>query len=116
MTTDRDPVVQGLFAAASHDAATDDIVADVMSRIRAIRRRTIIVWSCIAVVAVGIGLFFAPAVVDAVEIFSRMLPQPLIELRNPDALAALFLSPLNSIAVPVAILFLAILKLFRMLL
>ena len=58
---------------------------------------------------------FTPAVVDAVEIVTRILPQSLIQWEDPDSLFARLFAPVNTVAVPVAILLLVIRKIYKLL-
>ena len=115
MTTERDPLIQRLFEAARRDTAGEDVVNAVISRIQTSRRRAIVIWSCVGLVFAGIAWVFTPAVVETVGILSRVLPQSLIEVTDPDAFIARLLAPLNSVAVPVAILLLCIRKIYKML-
>lgn len=114
MKAEHDPLIKRLFDLAGRDTVGEEFIADVMSRIEALRRRTIILWCCVALVLVGVAWIFTPAVIDAVDMLSRILPQPLIEWKEPDTLIARLLAPINAVAVPAAIFFFVIRKIYRL--
>ena len=113
MTTDRDPLLQKLFDAASQGLADDEFVARVMSRIDALRRRALIAWAATALVLAIAAALLTPTMVTAVGLLSRALPQSLVEFDEPVALIGQALSPLNSVAAIVAISVLLIVYAYR---
>ena len=85
MTSDRDPTLQSLFDSARADLAGDAFVADVMARIDAARRKSILGWAFFAFVLAGVAWVVTAPVVEAVGLMSQLLPTSLIELENPDS-------------------------------
>lgn len=111
---ERDPLINRLFDLAGRDTVGEDFIADVMSRVEALHRRTIILWCCVALGLAVITWVFAPAVVETVDMLSQVLPQPLFEWKEPNTLITRLLAPMNAIAVPVAVLFLVIRRIYRL--
>jgi hypothetical protein len=58
MKIEQDPLIRRLFDLAGQEAVGEDFIADVMARIEALRRRTIILWGCVVLVLVGVAWFF----------------------------------------------------------
>ena len=96
MTTDRDPLLESLFAAARQDLAGEEFADDVMLRIDKLRRRAIIGWIFVGVVAAAIAFMLSGPIVLAVNLTTQILPESLIELHDR-RLAQVF-APVNSIA------------------
>jgi hypothetical protein len=113
MTTDRDPLLQKLFDIASQDIGGDAFIADLMSRIDALRRRALIAWATTALVLALAAWLLTPVMVGAVGLLSRALPQSLVEVDKPVALIGQLLSPLNSVAAVVAVTALVIVFAYR---
>jgi hypothetical protein len=114
MKIEQDPLIRRLFDLAGQEAVGEDFIADVMARIEALRRRTIILWGCVVLVLVGVAWFFTPAVIDTVDMLSQVLPQPVFEWTAQESFISRRLAPMNAIAVPVAILFLLVRKIYRL--
>mgnify|MGYP001549838950 FL=1 len=113
MTTDRDPLLQKLFDIANRDIAGDAFIADVMSRIDALRRRALVAWAATGLVLAIVAWLLTPTLVRAVGLLSQALPQSLVEFDEPVALIGQALSPLNSVAAIVAITVLVIVFAYR---
>ncbi|MDH3374868.1 MAG: hypothetical protein OEM85_16005 [Gammaproteobacteria bacterium] len=96
MTTDRDPLLESLFAAARQDLAGDEFADDVMLRIDKLRRRAIIGWIFVGLVAAAIALVLSGPIVHAVNLATQILPESLVEL-DDRRLVQVF-APLNSVA------------------
>jgi len=111
MTIDRDPTLQNLFDVAKQDLAGDAFVAQLMSRIDSLRRRSIIGWIFVALVAVPCAWFLTAPLTDAVYLTTQILPESLIEV--DDRWLAQLLSPVNSIAGLVALGFLGLRMAYR---
>ena len=113
MTTDRDPLLQKLFDIANRDIAGDAFVADVMSRIDALRRRALVAWAATGLVLALVAWLLTPTLVRAVDLLSQALPQSLVEFDEPIALIGQALLPLNSVAAVVAVTVLVIVFAYR---
>lgn len=101
MTIDRDPTLQDLFDAARQELAGKAFVDNLMERINARRRRAMLGWACVSfVLIVGILLLASP-ILNAVSFLTQVLPESLIEVE--DEFVAQLLSPVNSVAAPVAV-------------
>lgn len=106
MTTDRDPTLQSLFEVAKQDFAGDAFTDQVMLRIDTLRRRTVIVWVCVGLVAVAFTWSLAAPILHTVNLATQILPETLIEL--DDRTLAQILAPVNSIAGAVGLGFLGL--------
>lgn len=113
MTTDQDPLLQKLFDAANQSLNDDEFNAGVMSKIDALRRRALIAWAATGLLLALAAWLLTPAMVGAVGLLSRALPQSLVEFDQPAALIGQALSPLNSVAAIVAIGVLVIVYAYR---
>ena len=113
MTTNRDPLLQKLFDIANRDIAGDAFVADVMSRIDALRRRALVAWAATGLVLALVAWLLTPTLVRAVGLLSQALPQSLVEFDEPIALIGQALLPLNSVAAVVAVTVLVIVFAYR---
>jgi hypothetical protein len=111
MTNDRDPTLQALFDSAKAELTDDAFVERVMTEIDAARRRTVVGWSVVGLVVAVLAWFFATPVQDAVGLLAQLLPESLIEVE--DEFLAQLLSPVNSVAVPIALGFLALRMLYK---
>jgi hypothetical protein len=113
MTMDRDPLLLQLFDIAKLDLPGDAFIGGVMSRIDALRRRAVIAWSAAGAVLAALAWSLTPALVGAVDLLSRALPQSLVEVDEPAAMIGQVLSPLNSVAAVIAITVLVIVFAYR---
>jgi hypothetical protein len=101
MTTDRDPILQSLFAIAKQDPVGDTFTDNVMSRIAKLRRRVLIGWVCAGLVSAAFAWLLTEPVLQTVDLVTQLLPESLFELEKPTV--AQFLAPVNSIAGVVAL-------------
>lgn len=111
MNTDRDSKLMALFAQAETEFNDAAFVADVMRMIDGQRRRTMLVWSVIVVIALASFALVAGPVVAAVTMATELLPTSLVNIET-DWLQQI-LAPINSIAAALALGFLAIRKFYR---
>ena len=108
---DRDPTLQRLFWDAAGDLPADPFLGQVMSDIDRSRRKIILAWSCVGVALfVGAWLVSGP-LMNSVGIAMRILPDPLVEMDN-NWLSQL-ISPVNSVAGVVALVFLGLRLAYR---
>ena len=108
---DRDPALQRLFRAAGSDLPPDTFLEQVMSEIDRTRRRSTLAWCSIGVALFASVWLLAGPLMSAVEIAMRILPESLIELDN--SWVAQLISPVNSIAGVVALVFLGLRLAYR---
>jgi len=101
MSIDRDPRLQALFDNAREELPLEAFTTQVMREINRARRRSIVVWSSMGLVLAVVAWFLAAPVQDAVNLMVQVLPLPLIDVN--DAFLAELFSPVNSVAVPVAL-------------
>jgi len=111
MSTDRDPGLQALFDSAREELPLGAFTEQVMSQIDTARRRSIVFWSCVGLVVAVVGWFLAAPVQDTVNLLTQMLPESLIDVE--DEFMAQLLSPVNSVAVPIALGFLALRSFYK---
>jgi len=111
MNTDKDPGLQAMFDRARQELPLDAFTNEVVSRIDAARRRSIVIYSCVGLVVAVVGWFVAAPVQDAVNLLTQILPESLIDIE--DEFVAQLLSPVNSVAVPIALGFLGFRILFK---
>ena len=110
---DRDPLLQQLFDLAKFDLAGETFVAGVMAQIDALRRRAIIAWLVAGLVLLAAAWLLTPTMVAAVGLLSQALPQALVDVDEPSALAVQVFSPLNSVAAVVAVTVMLIVFVYR---
>ena len=106
MTNERDPMLESLFAAASHELLRDDFAERVMSRVDSSRHRAILGWIVIGVAAVTFIFLLSGPLMQAVDLGMRVLPESLVEL-DDRTLTRLF-APVNSVAGAVGLGFLGL--------
>ena len=106
-----DPKLQALFAEATETFDPDAFARDVMARIDAERRRTMLFWAGFGLVALVVLVLLAAPLLAAVNMVSQFLPASLVEIES-DLLQQL-LSPINSVAAAIAIVALGIRKFYR---
>lgn len=106
MTDDRNPMLERLFRIAGAALANDAFVAGVMARIDRLRRRTIIVRSCLLLVFAPIAWLLAAPLLDAARFASEVLPTSLVDIGA--SRIGLLLSPINSVAGAAALGFLVL--------
>lgn len=111
MTVDRDSTLEDLFDVARQDFSGDAFTDRVMAQIDMQRRRLLIGWACIGLVLAVCAWLLAEPILDVVLLTTQILPHSLIEL--DDNLAAQLLSPVNSIAAVVALVFLGLRGAYR---
>lgn len=111
MTTDHDPALESLFAAAKHDMVGDAFTEQVMSRIDKLRRRTLSAWIGVGFVATVAAWVLTGPVVIAVNLGTQFLPRSLIELDNQ--VLADVVAPVNSVAILVAVGILSLRAIYR---
>ena len=106
-----DPKLHALFAQAQETFDQDEFGHRVMSRIDRERRRSVLAWGGLFVVAMAILAFLAPPAIAAAAMAAKLLPASLIEIET-DFMRPL-LAPINSVAAAIAIGFLGIRTFFR---
>ena len=111
MNDELDPRLLDLFAAANNEAPSKAFTDRVMQRIERDRRRTMAIWSVIAILGVIVAASLAGPVVTAIGLTSQILPTQLIEIET-DWMRQV-LSPINSVAAAAAIGIFGILKFWR---
>jgi hypothetical protein len=111
MTTSHDLNLQKLFTQAEQDFRGDSFAEDVLKRIDRERRKTLLVWSVLIVLALaGLALLASP-VITAIGMATQLLPVSLVEIETE--WLRLLLSPINSVAATIALGALGIHKFFR---
>jgi hypothetical protein len=106
-----DPRLQALFAAAEQALDREAFLSDVMARIDRSRRRLLLVWAGVSLVAiVGLALLASP-VIAAIAMATDLLPVSLVEIET--RWMQQLLAPINSIAAAIALGALGIRKFFR---
>ena len=98
-----DSGIQELFDAARNEARDDAFVAEVMARVNAQRRRTLILWSLVGVVLLAVAALLSGPVTDAVSVLTQVIPRPLVDAELDNALVSQVLAPLNSVAAVVGL-------------
>ena len=111
MTTSRDPNLQKLFTQAEQDFRNDSFAQDVLRRIDRERRKTMLVWSVLIVLALACVAFLASPVFTAISMATQLLPVSLVEIETE--WMRLLLSPINSVAAAIALGALALRKFYR---
>ncbi|HSG97316.1 MAG TPA: hypothetical protein VLA11_04940 [Woeseiaceae bacterium] len=106
-----DPKLLALFTEAQQVFDQDAFAREVLARIDAERRRTVLLWAGLGFIAlVALALLAAP-VTTALGMATELLPATLFELET--GWLELLLSPINSIAAAIAIGALALRKFYR---
>lgn len=100
MTNGNDPVLQALFDSARDDLLENGFTQQVMSEVEKKRRRTIIVWVGLSLLALVVVWWLAEPVLELLNLVSALLPTSLFDLG--EGWIAVFLAPLNSIATLIA--------------
>ena len=111
MTDDRDPVLQNLFEAAEQRFDNEAFVADVMSQIDRMRRRSIIGWLCVGLALIPCAGLLAMLFQDILLVLAQVLPLTLIETEVEWFAQAL--APVNTIGALVAFGFLGLRAAYR---
>ena len=111
MSTARDPNLQKLFAQAEQDFQDDSFAADVLRQIDRERRRMLLVWCVLIVLALTCFAFLATPVLAAFGMATKLLPVPLLEIETE--WLRLLLSPINSVAAAIAVAALGLRKFLR---
>ena len=106
-----DPKLLALFTEAEQVFDRDAFASAVMARIDAERRRTVLLWFGLAVIAIVALIFLAAPVFTALSMATELLPSTLVEVET-DWLRKL-LSPINSVAAAIAVGALALRKFYR---
>ena len=106
-----DPKLQALFLQARQAVDRDAFVRDVMARIDRERRRTLLVWAGLIVVALAVLTALSGPVFAAVGMATQLLPVSLVEI-EADWLR-LLVAPINSVAAVIAVGILLLRKFFR---
>ena len=96
MTTDRDPELQALFAAANRDLEEEAFTARVMARLHARQRWTVAAWLVAGLTAAACVALLAWPLQDIAGAAAPFLFSTLIDIGSP--LLAQTLAPLNSVA------------------
>lgn len=103
MIDEYDPAIQNLFDIARRDARDEAFVAEVMARVHAQRRRTLLVWGVLGVILLAVAATLAGPLAQAVGLLTQLMPQPVVDADAGNALIQQFLAPLNSVAAVVGI-------------
>ena len=111
MSTARDPNLQKLFTQAEQDFHDDSFAADVLRQIDRERRRMLLVWFALIILALTCLAFLASPVLAAFGMATRALPIPLLEIETE--WLRLLLSPINRVAAAIAVAALGLRKFFR---
>lgn len=101
MTTPRDSRLQALFAAAEQEFDASVFRADVMARIDGQRRRTVVLWSLLCIVAIAALLTLAAPAIEALRFANQVLPVSLVDIETDWVRQVV--SPVNSVAAAIAI-------------
>lgn len=112
MTTGRDPRLQALFAAAEQEFDTSTFRSEVMARIGGQRRRTVILWSSLSLIAIVALVMLSGPVIEALKFADQVLPVSLVDIET-DWLRQVA-SPVNSVAAAIAIGSIALHRFYRM--
>lgn len=111
MTSGRDVRLQALFSEAEQALDATAFQAELMARIDRQRRRAVIVWSILSLVAVAVLAALAPPIVETIRIANQVLPVSLVEIET--GWLRQVVSPINSIAATIAIGAVVIHRFFR---
>jgi hypothetical protein len=111
MSTSRDPNLQDLFTQAEVDFRDDSFAADILRQINRERRRTLLAWSALSVLALTCLAYLVSPVFTAIGMATQLLPVSLVEIETE--WMRLLLSPINSVAAAIAVGALSIRKFFR---
>lgn len=111
MNTGHDPKLMALFDEAETEFDDAAFAEDVMRVIDGQRRKTMLVWSAVMIVAIACLALAASPVVTALGMATELLPTSLVSIES-DWLQKL-LAPINSVAAALALGILAIRKFVR---
>lgn len=106
-----DSELQSLFTRAAQEFDRDAFARDVMARIDAERRRTLLLWSGLGLAAAVVLALLAGPVLTAIEMATQLLPKSLVEIEA--GWLQQLLSPINSVAAAIAVGALAVRKIVR---
>ena len=111
MTTAHDRNLQDLFAQSKQEFQDDSFAADVLRQIDRERRRMLLVWFALIILALTCLAFLASPILTAFGMATQFLPVPLLEIETE--WLRLLLSPINSVAAAIAVAALGLRKFFR---
>lgn len=111
MNTDYDPRLQALFTQAEQEFDHESFARDIMAHIDRDRRRTLLLWSAVGIVAAACLVLLAVPLMSAVALASSLLPVELVEIESE--WMQMLLSPVNSVAAAIALGALALRKFYR---
>lgn len=111
MNTGYDPKLMALFEEAETEFDDATFAEDIMQVIDGQRRKTMLLWSAVMLVAIACLSLVASPVVTALGMATELLPTSLVSIES-DWLQKL-LAPINSIAAALALGILAIRKFIR---
>ena len=111
MSTSRDPKLQDLFSQAEQGFRNDSFADGVLLQINRERRKTLLVWSVLSVLALAGLAILASPILAALGMATQLLPVSLVEIEAE--WLRLLLSPVNSVAAVIALAALGIRKFFR---
>lgn len=106
-----DPKLQALFTQAAQEFDRDAFARNVMARIDAERRRTLLFWSVLGLAAVVVLTLLAAPLFTAIGMATELLPTTLVDVET--GWLQMLLSPINSIAALIAVGALGVRKFFR---
>lgn len=106
-----DPKLQALFTQAAKEFDRDAFAREVMTRIDAERRRTLLLWAGLGIAVAVVFALLASPVLTAFGMATQLLPTSLVDIET--GWLRQLLSPINSIAAAIAIGALAIRKFYR---
>lgn len=111
MSTSHDPNLQDLFTQAEQDFRDDSFADDILLQINRERRRTLLVWSTLSVLALACLAYLASPLFTVIGMATQLLPVSLVEVETE--WLRLLLSPINSVAAAIALAALVMRKFFR---
>ena len=101
MTSERDPMLQSLFAEAGQELAGEEFTAQVMTQIGRRKKRKFIGWVCVVLALAVCAWLIATPVQEAVQLLVRGLTASLINI--DDHFFAQLLSPINNVMILLAL-------------
>lgn len=101
MSTEYDPKLQALFIQAEQAFDHETFARAIMARIDRERRRTLLVWVSVGVLVIACLAVLAAPLMSALALASSLLPVELVEIENK--WVQMLVSPVNSVAAPIAI-------------
>lgn len=111
MISEYDPKLQALFTQAEQALDYDEFTRHVMTYIDRSRRRTLLLWTIAAGVAITCLAVLAVPLMSTIVLASSLLPVELVEIETK--WLQMLVSPVNSVAAAIAIGVLLLRKFYR---